>query len=237
MTNLWVAILLSLGAGGAAFLGALLGRFEDLKPNWMTCESRHGIVAFGGGALLAAIALVLIPEGTQLQPAWLSIITFLAGAAFFMGVDWYLSTKGSSVSQFMALLLDFVPEAVVLGAIISMDFPKAIFLAVIISAQNFPEGFNAYREMTHGKDGNKGKHVMLMMAMAALTGPLWASGGYFLFEHDSIGLGALMTFCAGGILYLVFRDIAPQAKLEKHWLPSFGAILGFALGMIGHAFV
>lgn len=42
-----------------------------------------------------------------------------------------------------------------------------------------------------------------------------------------------MLFAAGGILYSVFQDIAPQAKLNKHWLPTLGAVLGFALGLAG----
>lgn len=41
-------------------------------------------------------------------------------------------------------------------------------------------------------------------------------------------------FCAGGIFYLVFRDIAPEARVEKQWSPSLGAVFGFLLGIIGH---
>jgi ZIP family zinc transporter len=42
-----------------------------------------------------------------------------------------------------------------------------------------------------------------------------------------------MLFAAGGILYLVFQDIAPQVKLERHWSPPLGAVIGFALGLLG----
>jgi ZIP family zinc transporter len=42
-----------------------------------------------------------------------------------------------------------------------------------------------------------------------------------------------MLVAAGGILYAVFQDIAPQVKLEKHWAPPFGAVLGFVLGLVG----
>ena len=28
-------------------------------------------------------------------------------------------------------------------------------------------------------------------------------------------------------------DIAPQAKLNPHWTPPLGAVLGFVLGMMG----
>jgi ZIP family zinc transporter len=42
-----------------------------------------------------------------------------------------------------------------------------------------------------------------------------------------------MTFAGGGILYLVFQDIAPQAKLQRHWIPALGAVIGFLFGVMG----
>jgi len=42
-----------------------------------------------------------------------------------------------------------------------------------------------------------------------------------------------MLFASGGILYSIFQDLAPQVKLEKHWAPPMGALLGFVLGMLG----
>jgi len=237
MSLLYYTILLSLFAGSAAFAGALYGRFENLKPNWSSCEIRHSIIALGGGALLAAVALVLVPEGNERQPVWLSSLTFLLGAVFFMMIDRALKKSGTNASQLMALLLDYIPESIVLGAIIAMDFRKAVFLAVIIAVQNFPEGHNAYREIMKGKQHALCKHVLRVMGLIALSGPVFALIGFYGFEHDSMALGALMTFCAGGILYVVFRDIAPDAKVEKEWLPSLGAIFGFAIGMIGHALV
>ena len=42
-----------------------------------------------------------------------------------------------------------------------------------------------------------------------------------------------MLLAAGGILYLTFQDIAPQARLARHWSPPLGAVLGFALALVG----
>lgn len=30
---------------------------------------------------------------------------------------------------------------------------------------------------------------------------------------------------------LIFQDIAPQSRLEKHWAPPLGAVLGFCLAL------
>lgn len=61
-------------------------------------------------------------------------------------------------------------------------------------------------------------------------------GAALLTDHDRL-LAMLMTFCAGGILYLLFNDIAPQVKLKNHRLPPMRAALGFLIGMIGYALV
>ena len=45
-------------------------------------------------------------------------------------------------------------------------------------------------------------------------------------------VGAIMLFASGGILYLIFQDIAPQSALKRRWAPALGAVAGFAVGMI-----
>lgn len=46
-----------------------------------------------------------------------------------------------------------------------------------------------------------------------------------------------MIFASGGILYLLIQDIIPESKLEKDYLTSLGAILGFLVGIIGDKIV
>ncbi len=58
-------------------------------------------------------------------------------------------------------------------------------------------------------------------------------GGILLAADSPRVIDGLLLFAAGGILHVVFQDIAPQAKLKKLWLPSFGAVIGFALGLFG----
>ena len=227
------ALLLSALAGFAAFTGAFLGWFDSLKKDWLTCHSKHGIMAFGGGALLAAVALVLVPKGMADTPLFLTVISFLAGAVFFMAVNRFLIARGTPFCQFMAMMLDFVPEAIVLGALVAQHYAEAVFLAVLIAAQNLPEGFNAFREMTNGKEGLKSRRSLLLMGLASASGVVWGLTGYLFFSPTDLALKLLMMFCAGGIFYLVFHDIAPVAR-EKRWLPSLGSALGFLLGIVGH---
>lgn len=234
MTLIFYGSLLSLLSGLAITAGAGLARIEFCKRSWLKEEIKHGIIAFGGGALFSAIALVLIPDGTKHQPAYSVLLTFFCGGATFMFIDMALQKSGTRLSQFLAMMLDFVPEAIVLGAFITQNFSQAVFLSIVIAAQNLPEGYAAYTEIDNGK--NK-KFLLLMFLLAGLTGPLYVMLGVYVFVDHPMILGMMMTFCAGGILYLIFEDIAPRAVMEKHWLPPFGTVLGFMVGLTGYLFV
>jgi len=59
MTPLYNVILLTLFSGLAMPIGAILANFEHIRSSWLENELRHGVAAFGGGALLSAIALDL----------------------------------------------------------------------------------------------------------------------------------------------------------------------------------
>ena len=67
----------------------------------------------------------------------------------------------------------------------------------------------------------------------ALLGPIAGIFGYFVLSGYPQIVSGTMLFAAGGILYIIFQDIAPQAKLKKHWAPPLGAIAGFLLGVLG----
>lgn len=136
----------------------------------------------------------------------------------------------------MSALLDFATESIALGALISSDPSLGAMLAFFIGPQNLPEGFNAYREMTH-HSRMKVARVLWVLVAAALIGPICGVLGFPLLSDAPAVTGLVMLFAAGGILYLVFQDIAPQARLARHWAPPLGAVFGFALGLSDHVWL
>ena len=223
-------------AGLAIPLGGLIACVERIRPNWLEEEFRHTLTAFGGGVLLSAVSLVLVPEGIRgLSWPWVAI-AMLAGGLAFLFLDESLSRRGTPAAQLVAMLSDFIPEALALGAAFASQHSIGLLLALLIGLQNLPEGFNAYRELTGGGRLSKRRTLCGFVLLAAL-GPLaGVSGRLFLAEH-SVVLHLLMLFAAGGILYLIFQDIAPQAKLERRWAPALGAVAGFLLGLIGQMLI
>jgi len=61
--------------------------------------------------------------------------------------------------------------------------------------------------------------------------------GYFFLSERPVVLGVIMLVASGGILYLIFQDIAPQSRLEHHWAPPLGAVVGFCLALFSHDLV
>ena len=98
--------------------------------------------------------------------------------------------------------------------------------------QNLPEGFNSYRELaSHG--GRSPKTILRTMAWLVPLGPLAGLLGFFFLAEQAALMGAIMLFASGGILYLLFQEIAPQSRLDKHWAPPLGAVFGFCLALLG----
>lgn len=249
------------------FVGGLLAAFENIRPRWLEEELRHSIIAFGGGALISAIALVLVPEGCRHLSPLPVAFWFTLGGICFMGLDVLLARIHSPAGQLMAMLADFIPEAMALGAAFATGENTGPLLALLIGIQNLPEGFNAFRELTwagthkitaggcehdmvahekceHGAQSSPSEtpstttgrtrwSLLGIFALMSLLGPAAALIGLFVLAGSPTVIAAIMLFAAGGILYLTFADIAPEAKLEQHWAPPLGAVAGFLTGLIG----
>lgn len=232
MSTLIIVIACTLFAGLAMAVGAVLAYLENIDNKLIEEELRHGITAFGGGALLSAVALVLVPEGIENLTPLLASIWFISGGVCFMLLDIFLKKIDTPASQLAAMLSDFIPESIALGAAFATGNSNAFLLAALIALQNLPEGFSAYREL-NSTAVYKPKKIISIFVLMALLGPVSGISGYLWLSEFPVAISAIMLFASGGILYSIFQDLAPQVKLEKHWTPPMGALLGFVLGMVG----
>lgn len=226
-------VLLTLMAGMAMPLGATIACVEHIRPRWLEREFRHSVIALGGGALLSAVALVLVPDGMAHLTPLAASVCLIAGGFAFMAIDIGLQRANTPASQLAAMLSDFVPESLALGAAFALEGSNALLLAMLMALQNLPEGFNAYRELRGAGNYSK-RRIITLFALVALLGPAAGVAGFLWLSAYPALVSAIMLFAAGGILYSVFEDIAPQAILKKHWAPPMGAVSGFALGVVGH---
>jgi ZIP family zinc transporter len=196
-------------------LGAAFASIEEIRPDWLEEEFRHSVMAFGGGALLSAVALVLVPEGIANLKLLPASIFFIAGGLFFMFLDIFLNKINTPASQLVAMLADFIPESIALGAVFTIGGKNLfILLAGLIALQNLPEGFNAYREL-NGSSSYSRPRIISVFVLMALLGPVAGVSGYLWLSDFPAIVAAVMLFASGAILYSIFQDIAPQVKLEN----------------------
>jgi len=227
--------LYALASGITIFIGGLLSRLDHFQDSLMKERILHAIIAFGGGVLIAAVAFVLTPQGMELLPTPYLAMFFLLGALVFFWIDRYVSRSGKPVAQLMAMLMDFIPEAIALGAVFAHDKKLGLLLAIFIGLQNLPEGFNSFKELINkGFSPNK---ALLILFPLSLIGVVASCLGFIFLHNQPTVIASLMLFASGGIIYLTFQDIAPMSAMKNHWSPALGASLGFLVGMIGQKIV
>lgn len=227
----WQMVLLTAATAAALPLGAALAAIPGFGPDWLQREFRHFVIAVGAGVMLGAAAVSLVPEGQEAigNPA-LSVAWLLAGGLLIFGLERWINRQRRAEPQLMGMLLDFVPENLALGGLVMAKPEAAWALAWLIGLQNLPEGFNSFRELSQTGSG-RWRNFLFMLMLVAL-GPILGLVGMSLLGEHKAWLGAVMLASSGGILYLMFQDIAPQVKLERHWAPPLGAVLGFGISML-----
>ena len=142
-------ILYAWFSGFTVFIGGVLSFFfQKYFPSGKEKnEIIHFLMAFGGGIILSALALVLVPKALEELELIPLLISFSAGALAFMFLSEYLAKKGGQMAMLMAMLMDYIPESIALGALFTSNKQSAVLLAVFIGLQNLPEAFNSYIEL------------------------------------------------------------------------------------------
>lgn len=228
-------ILLAGLAGVMIPFGGWIAAFEHIRKDWLRNELRHSVMAFSGGILLSAVVLVLIPQGDAALGGAAVVFWITGGAVTMAVIDERMTRSGSPRAQLMAMLADFIPETVALGALIASGTGPALLLALMIGLQNLPEGFNAFREQNDR--GIAPRRILRRFVAMGLLGPAAALTGFLFLSDQPQVTGAMMLGASGAILYLIFQDIVPQAKLSNRHGPPLAAVGGFVLGLLGHMLI
>lgn len=232
MSLFFEMVLFSLLAGSTVFIGAVLSFIFEKYVNegFIKEEIIHIFIAFGAGIMLSAISFVLIPEGVKFLETYTTVFIFFLGTICFYFFDEYIKKKKTKASQLTAMLLDFIPESISLGAMFVINHSVAVLLAIFIALQNLPESFNTYIELKNSKISSK--NILITLFFLSFIGLFFSLLGYFLLKNIPSITASLMIFSSGGILYIIFQDIAPAFRLKQTNLPVLGVNIGFIVGLL-----
>lgn len=137
MQEIATIILYSFASGATIIVGGLLARFDVFHKGELHREVSHGVVAFGGGVLVAAVAFVLAPKGMESLSVLPMVVIFSLGSFFFLLLDRYIAKQGGKAAQLMAMMMDFIPEAIALGAVFAYDNKTGLLLALLSVCRTF----------------------------------------------------------------------------------------------------
>jgi ZIP family zinc transporter len=251
MTNLgasiaWgVAIAASLVAGGVA--AAAVG---------LPARAAATIVAFGGGVLLAAIALELVPEADERAGVALTAAGLLAGTLAYVAADAWLSRdEGMSAMRRMAhaaatgqampmpidravaargesiaagIFVDGVPESMALGLTIA-DGEVGVALLVGILVGNVVEAYGAAQPIIAA--GRTARFaITLLLGIGFALALATVLGGTVLADADLKIIGAAQALAAGAVLAVVSIAIVPHAFATVSRRTALATVAGFIAG-------
>jgi zinc transporter, ZIP family len=212
-----------------------------------------GIMAFGCGVLISAVAYDLLEDGFQEGGIWPIIIGAIIGTVAYTLADWLISrngghdrkrsgdqqkskTEGGGLAIAVGSLLDGIPESVVLGVGLlgGQSISIAMFAAIFLS--NFPEGLSSAVGMK--KAGRSKAYVFgLWCSIVVISALASLAGAALLGGASRQVLATVNAVAAGALLTMIVDTMIPEAVAGDHKATGLLAVLGllvaFALSNLG----
>ena len=253
MQNLGASLGWGLVVGGSLVAGALLAAFKELPA-----RIAANLTAFGGGILLAAVALELVPEADEQAGAGLTAAFLLVGTLLYVGADAWLtrdemmsavrrSGHSAAAGRAMALppahaeaargepitaglFVDGVPESIALGLTIARGELGLALLAGIVVG-NAVEAYGADQPIIAGGHA-KSFAVRLLSLIGAALAVATLLGGTLLAAVSPAVIGSAEALAAGAVLAVISVSIIPHAFSEVSSEVATASVVGFIAGYL-----
>ena len=214
--------------------------------------------AFGGGTLLSAIALELVPEADAEAGVALTTLGLLAGTLLYVGADAWLNrneemklarrsmhaeasgrgmamsvnqaeaTRGESIA--VGLFVDGVPEAIAVGLTIAEGEVGVALLAGVLIG-NLVESYGAAQPMLVGGRTRRFA-VTLLAAIGLALASATVLGGTVLADAGPEFIGTAQAVASGAVLAVVSIAVIPHAFEEVSSLVATATVAGFIVGYL-----
>jgi ZIP family zinc transporter len=201
------------------------------------------VMGFGSGVLISAVAYELVQEAVETSAGSGGVaLGLLAGCATFFLGDTLIDRMGgaerkaadggqaggSPLAIVLGIVLDGIPESVVLGlTVLEGGSVSAAFLVAVLLS-NLPEAIAASTGLA-AAGWEQGRIIGLWGLVTVVCG-FAALAGYALFDTASpSSVAFVLAFAGGAILTMLADTMMPEAYQHGGRLVGVFTTLGFAL--------
>lgn len=212
MREFLVALALSVIPVLRNIAGGLIA--EVVAVSWRTLSlALHG----AAGIVLAVVGVELMPRALGADPAWLPVLAFVAGGAFFLAVDRAIGlvrrlTGGGEAGPwaiFFGVAVDLFSDGVMIGTGSTIGLGLALLLAPGQAPADMPEGFATIATFEAGMSRRRRLLLTAALALPILAGT--TVGYWAVLGRPEVVQLALLAFTAGILTTVVVEEIVPEA--------------------------
>lgn len=230
------AFLLGLLATSSLVIGGIIASKVSLSKRALGI-----IMAFGAGTLISAVSYELIFEAVrQAKGTGFPALGLFAGAVTFYLCEWLIEKLGAKnhmeieashssslvVPMILAIILDGVPESIVIGLGIFEKGSVSMAMLVAVFISNLPEAIAGTTGMKAG--GWKKSKIILLWIFIAVVCALASVAGFYLFGNASDEwLSFIQAFAGGAILIVLANSMMPESFEHGGKLAGIFTVLGF----------
>jgi ZIP family zinc transporter len=235
------ALYWGLVTASSLWVGAALAAYARLTQRLIGLA-----MAFGAGALIAAVAYELVVDAFETDLRLASIGFACGGLAFYVGdvlvdrmggegrksMTGERQLAGSATAIVLGTVLDGIPESFVLGSSLLQEgvVPTAVVVGVFVS--NVPEALSGSAGLLQA--GWTRRRVFRMWSYVVAASVASTMLGYALIDAIPTAGGAFVTaFAAGALLVMLADTLIPEAfelgGREAGLLTALGFAVGFGL--------
>ena len=237
---MWSALLWGGLATSSLIIGGIIASRLSLSNRTLGI-----IMAFGAGTLISAVSYELVYEAIKLgKGSGFPAFGFFTGALTFYFSEKLIEKIGARnqikveapgqtgliVPMVLAIILDGVPESIVIGLSIFEGGTVSLAMLVAVFISNLPEAIAGTTGMKSA-GWSRGKIALLWLVIAFICA--WASvAGYSIFSGASEHwLSFIQAFAGGAILMMLANSMIPEAYEHGGKLAGVFTVFGFFLSV------
>lgn len=225
-------------------LCTILGALPTLLFRNVSHRAKDMLLAYTAGIMVAASTYGLIPSALKLSNLYVLTAGILLGTVLLTVMELVIphvdsdhafppreDRQSAHLLVMTAMLLHNLPEGLSTGvSLASGDRQLGQLVSVAIGLQNIPEGFLVALLMVTQRA--KPSKALAYTFMIALTEWLASCLGYYFGTELRLLVPYGLSFAAGAMLYVVYKELIPESHGDGHEIPATFAFIVGTITMI-----